>query len=207
MIDDVTIPDEVCDCGTAAVEIFLTSIAQGNTEQFAVMCATRKAPGLKGTDSQNFASNQRVKVRDRDGGSRYEWTGSNNPFPNMPEQLRQHYIKQCKKQGISFEGKVYKTSLVRQGYGGLKLDPEALVDSTQDVRRLLKQRGWSCQHGMVKVDAPELIDTSDGEYHVSEKLLDEHVANEAIMNHGGRIKKKDYADIRAKVKAKLEGNK
>lgn len=186
-VDDIEIPVEVIDRGDEAVEIFLTSIAGGNTERFAAMCAMRCPPGLKGTDSQNFRGHM------------------NNPFPNMPEQLRQHYVKECKRLGINFTGKVYKTSLVRKGYGGLKVDPEAFVSDTHDAASTIRRNGWSST-GMVNERGPSLDDVEVGEYQVSEKLVDEHAAREVVENHGGRIKKKDYADLRAKVKAKLKGS-
>lgn len=155
-------------------------------EDLAEMFARKRAGGIAGTDSQNFAGTH------------------NNPFPNMPEKLRQHYIKQCKEQGISFAGKVYKAGLVRKGYGGARLDPEALVDSTGDVKRLLQQRGWGAE-GMVNIEAADVDVDMDREYRVSDKLVDEVAADEVIENHGGRIKKKEYADLREKVKARLKG--
>ncbi len=186
IVDDVVIPESVLECGESAVEIYLTSIGSGNTEKFAEMCACRSAPGLKGTDSQNFR-------------------GCTNPFPNMPESLRQHYIKQCNEQGISFSGKVYKTGLVRQGYGGLRMDPQALVSDTHDVAATVRRNGWSSE-GMVNERGPSLDDAEfPNEYNVSDDIVDEHTAHEVVENHGGRIKKKDYADLRQKVKAKLEG--
>jgi hypothetical protein len=187
LIDDVEIPLEVIDHGDEAVEIFLTSMASGNTERFAVMCAMRCPPGLKGTDSQNFRGQM------------------NNPFPNMPEKLRQHYVKECRRLGIDFTGKVYKTSLVRKGYGGLKVDPEAFVSDTHDAASVIRRNGWSSE-GMVRERGPSLDDVDVDGYEVTDKLVDEHSAREVIEKHGGRIKKKDYADLREKVKAKLKGS-
>ena len=191
LVDDVEIPDEVLAHGESAVSIYLTSIGQGESAGWALMCALRSPPGLRGTDSINFAG-----------------TKSGNPFPNMPESLRQHYIKQCRKHGVSFEGKVYKTGLVRPGYGGLRMDPEALVDSTADVKKLIASRGWGCE-GMVNVDAVEKDAPSavlSDNYEVADDIVNERVEREVVENHGGRIKKKHLADLRAKVKEKLKGN-
>jgi hypothetical protein len=196
VLDDVEIPAEIAEYGESAVERYLEWCHKNDGPpkgQFqvdlAVMFARQRAHGLKGTDSQNF---------------RGVYAG--NPFPNMPESLRQHYIKQCKAQGISFSGKVYKSGLVRKGYGGLRMDPEALVDSTYDVKKLVESRGWSCQ-GMVNVAGPSFDDYEEKPYSVADDIVDEHVANEVIENHGGRIKKKDYQDLRQKVKTRLEGTK
>lgn len=188
-VDDIQIPDEVLDRGDRAVEIYLTSRGSGESESWALMCALRSPPGLKGTDSINFRG-----------------VAAGNPFPNMPESLRQHYIQQCRAQGIDFNGKVYKTGLVRKGYGGLRFDPQALVDSTSGVKQVLERNGWGAE-GMVNrdadnVDAPEFDELP---YQVADDIVDEHCANEVIENHGGRIKKKDYGALREKVKAKLKG--
>ncbi len=125
----------------------------------------------------------------------------------MPESLRQHYIKQAREQGVSFQGKVYKTSLVRPEFKG-RFDTEAPVGDTAETKARLRERGWSSD-GTIKVDAPEHVfekpSAIDREYDVADDLVDERVAVEVIENHGGRIKKKDYADLRAKVKARLKG--
>jgi hypothetical protein len=195
VIDDVEVPDEVAEYGETAVERYLEWCHKNDgppTTAFeadlAVMFARRRGGGLLGTDTQNFRG-----------------VAAGNPFPNMPESLRQHYIKQAKAAGVDINGKVYKSGLVRKGYGGLRFDPQALVDSTHDVKKLVTERGWSCQ-GMVNheasLDGPEFGELP---YRVADGIVDEHAANEVIEKHGGRIKKKDYADLREKVRNKLQG--
>lgn len=189
-LNDVVIPDEILERGDTAVEIYLTSVGRGESPKFAEMCALRSPPGLRGTDAINFRGTQ-----------------AGNPFPDMPESLRQDYIRQCREQGISFQGKVYKTGLVRPGYGGRRMDPEALVDSTGDIKRIIERRGWGCE-GMVNVEAVEKDAPSEvlnDEYHVADDLVDERVSEEVVENHGGRIKKKHLAELREKVKQKLKG--
>lgn len=194
-VDTVEIPDEVSDLGDWAVERFLLWVAQngkptGFSLDLAIMFARKRSAGVGGTDSVNMRN-----------------AYSGNPFPEMPEKLRQHYIKQCREQGISFEGKVYMAGLVRPGYGGMKMDPQALVDSTGDVKRIIESRGWGCE-GMVNVDAVEKDEQSavlNDDYRVADDLIDEHVEREVVENHGGRIKKKHLADVREKVKEKLKG--
>ena len=151
------------------------------------MSRLHQAPGIQGTDTQNFRG-----------------VAAGNPFPNMPESLRQDYIRQAKAAGVDINGKVYKSGLVRKGYGGLKFDPQALVDSTHDVKKIIEQRGWSCE-GMVNVKGPSFDDHEEKPYEVAESILSDHVAEEVISNHGGRIKKKAYKDLRQKIKNKLEG--
>jgi len=154
---------------------------------FRDMVRSRQAPGIQGTDTQNFRG-----------------VAAGNPFPNMPESLRQNYIKQAKAAGVDINGKVYKSGLVRKGYGGLKFDPQALVDSTHDVKKIVEQRGWSCE-GMVNVKGPSFDDYEEKPYEVADSIVNDHVANEVIEKHGGRIKKKAYKDLRQKIKNKLEG--
>lgn len=154
---------------------------------FRDMAKSRRAPGLRGTDTQNFRG-----------------VAAGNPFPNMPESLRQSYIKQAKAAGVDINGKVYKSGLVRKGYGGRRFDPQALVDSTHDVKKIVESRGWSCE-GMVNVKGPSFDDYEEKPYAVADSIVDEHAANEVVEKHGGRIKKKDYADLRQKIKNKLEG--
>lgn len=196
-ITDVEIPAEVLELGDAGAERWLEWVAINGglpadrfAEDLAIMFARRRGPGSTGTDGNNFRG-----------------VAAGNPFPNMPESLRQHYIKQAREQGVSFQGKVYKSSLVRPEFKG-RFDPEALVGDTAEAKARLRSRGWSSD-GTIKVDAPEHTfdkpSSIDREYDVADDLVDERVAVEVVENHGGRIKKKDYADLRAKVKARLKG--
>jgi hypothetical protein len=182
------VPNEVLDHSYEAVEIWMKAIANGESPRFAEMVALRCPPGLKGTDSQNFHGT------------------ANDPFPNMPTSLKKYYADYFRKQGVDFNGKVYKMGLVRKGFGGLKPDPQALVGSTSDVRDVLRRNNWAAD-GMVKeqsveIDAPTFL---DGDYRAADDLVHEHAAREVIEDHGGRIKKKAFADLKEKVRAKLEG--
>lgn len=185
---EVDIPDEVILRGESAANLYCDSIISGESPRFAEMCALRSPPGLKGTDSQNFAG------------------VSSDPFPNMPVQLKNYYAKYFKDRGVDINGKVYKGGLVRKGFGGIRPDPEAMVGSTSDVRDVIRRNNWSSD-GMVKeqsieIDAPSFLDS---DYKVSDDILNERTAQEVIDNHGGRIKKKDYTDLREKVRTKLQG--
>jgi hypothetical protein len=179
MIADYEIPMEVIQGGD--VDLFIESMDAGNSERFATMCAMRQAPGLKGTDTQN------------------------DPFPNMPPRLKQHYWKEFRKRGINPTGGVYKTGLVRPGYGGVKPDFEALVFSTADVKRVVEKNNWSSE-GMVEVQGDLDRVSDEVKPFVSESIVSERTADEVIANHGGRIKKKDYNDLKDKVRKRLLGN-
>lgn len=194
-IDTLEIPDEIIESGPTAVERYLEwcfkqdRAPDGDFERdLAFMFARKRGPGSSGTEQANFRG------------------ASANPFPNMNEQIRQHYIKQANQQGVSFTGKVYKSALVRPEFKG-RFDPQALVSDTSECVARLKERGWSSD-GTIAYQAPEreVNDRlNDDDYQVSDDIVNEHVACEVIENHGGRIKKRDYRDLRAKVKNRLQG--
>lgn len=62
-------------------------------------------------------------------------------------EVRQHYLDQARKGGVNPEGKFYEGRIAR--FPG---DPEAWVQSRDDVRGVLERRGWGCD-GDVKVKA------------------------------------------------------
>ena len=172
-VAEIEIPDEVLELGDAGVERWLEwveIIGGAPKDRFAsdlaIMFARRRGPGSTGTDGNNFRG-----------------VAAGNPFPSMPESLRQHYIKQAREQGVSFQGKVYKASLVRPEFKG-RFDPEALVGDTAETKARLRERGWSSD-GTIKVEAPEHVfdkpSSIDREYDVADDLVDERV-----VGRGGR---------------------
>lgn len=62
---------------------------------------------------------------------------------------REHYLALAREAGVSTDGKAYDGRLAR--FPG---DPEAWIESQDDVRRVCERRGWGCD-GDVKVKAPE----------------------------------------------------
>lgn len=183
---NLDIPLDVLQAGDWAVSHYETCMENGCGENLSRSLALRRAPGLNGTNDA-FLRGHRL-----------------DPFPNMNESMRQYYIKECNRLGIDFNGKVYKSGLVRDGFEGT-VDPEAFVGSRDELRDKIASRGWSAEEGMVTVEAPELKDDSDVKYKVADDLVMKSVANEVIENHGGRISKKEYADLKEKTRARLQG--
>lgn len=128
-----------------------------------------------------------------------------NPFPNMPESLRQHYLKQARAMGIEPNGKVYKGGLVREEYKG-RFDPEALVDSTHDVKKIIEQRGWSCE-GMVNVSGPDVDVPEELPTYIADDLVEEHAASEAVAMGAETMSVKEFKSLKEKTRARLEGAK
>lgn len=151
---------------------------------FEEMLRLQSPPMIKGTDSKNFA-------------------GGMNPFPNMPEFMRQHYLKQARAMGIEPNGKIYKMGLVREGYQG-RFDPEALVDSTHQITKTLEQRGWGCE-GMVEVKARG-IDEPPKEVGVADDLVEEHTLNEIAAEGIEQMKVSEFKERKSAMREKLRGN-
>ena len=165
---------------------------ESNESNIAEICKHRSPPGLKGTDGQNFKG-----------------IGTSDPFartrPNDAVRLR----AEAKRLGISLEGKKYMASLVRPEYRG-RLDPEALVDSVGDVKRVLERRGWGTDDdcdSMVKVKAREVEadDPLTEKYAPDPKLVHEHVQNDLMREGVDRIDKKEYASLVEKKTEILSG--
>lgn len=169
------------------------SYEQSDSDNFADIVKYRRPPGLRGTDAINFKG-----------------VANGNPFPNTREDDAKKLMAQAKALGISVDGKRYMASLVRPEYRG-RFDPEALVDSTNDVRIRLESRGWgtSDEHDcMVKVKAREYEgpDPLDQPYAPDDTLVHSHVQNELETAGVEKISKKEYRKIFEKKKTQLTGD-
>jgi hypothetical protein len=109
------------------------------------------------------------------------------------ESHTQHHAA-LERAGHTTQGKVYLSSLAR--FPG---DPRALVDSRGDVRKICEQEGWNCE-GSVNVKGKQLPPRESTD--VAEDIVQEHVEAE-IEKAGGRMKPKEVADTREKVKNRL----
>lgn len=160
---------------------------------FAEMCRLRRPPRLQGTDAINFKG-----------------VAAGNPFPNMRANDAKKYMDECKRLGISVEGKRYMTSLVRPEYAG-RIDPQAFVDTTGDVARILESRGWGTDPdslSMVKVKPREVeadnpMDSLDGT--PSDDLVEEKVQLDLEEAGVERISKKEYRKLCEKKKSDFTG--
>lgn len=71
------------------------------------------------------------------------------------EKTRDHYLRTAAAHGVSTDGKAYDPRIAR--FPG---DPEAWVQSPDDVRAVIERRGWSCD-GDIKVSGPERAPAQD----------------------------------------------
>lgn len=109
-------------------------IENGVSPRLAEMLALQQPPGTKGTD--------RAFMEGRYSGS---W------IDELPPRQAKWMIAEAKKAGINPSGKFYCSGLAdKRGH----LDPEAWVDSVDDVKKVAIKRGKSVS-GSITVDAPE----------------------------------------------------
>lgn len=93
----------------------------GVSETFAAMQALKQFPGVSGTQSSFMAG--------RSNGQEYD---------HMPADMRRFYFTKAKKGGVNPRGKVYMSGLAKEPG-----DPKAWVESADDVKKRVKQEGWS----------------------------------------------------------------
>lgn len=163
------------------------SATAAQRESFQQALAQRRPPALHGTDAINFRGQ-----------------ASGDPFPGLIGPLKEQYLREARAMGIEPNGKVYKHSLVRTEYAG-RFDPEALVDSTGDIKRTVESRGWGAE-GMVNVEAPEVEQVDfDKPVPVADDLVEEHLVNELESQNVGTITKKEFLSLKEKKRAQLQG--
>ena len=129
-------------------QLLKQALDNGCSEKLAEMLASRSAPGLI-TDTICFSG-----------------VGSANPYGTIPPDQQQAYYKKAIAAGVNPKGKKYLASLA--AYPG---DPEALVDSRGDAKRLLEKRGWGSD-GMVKTEARQAT-SGVGPYTPAEDIVEE----------------------------------
>lgn len=100
--------DEVAALSPSQQEIYATSIAQGSSPGFALMCAVRQPPGSRNTD-------------------RAFCQGARHQMEAMRPDIRDAIVKKAKAAGIQTDGKFYKGQL------GRYTNPAAWVSCADDV--------------------------------------------------------------------------
>lgn len=115
--------------GPRALAIFEQIMANGETAEWAAMCALRSPPGSRNTD-RAFNQGQRYKM-DR-----------------MAKVNADEIHKRAKAAGINTSGKYYIATL------GKHTDPAAWVSSSDDVLAVCKARNLTCE-GVINYKAPE----------------------------------------------------
>lgn len=110
-------------------------IADGQSVSFALMCSLQQPPGTKGSDRAFM-----------------EGRLSGNWLDELPKRQANWMVKEARAAGINPSGKFYLSGIAdKRGH----LDPEAWVDSVDDVKRVAKARNLNVQ-GMVNVQASEV---------------------------------------------------
>lgn len=142
--------DEVASAGPEAVEIFTQCLEQGQTLEFAAMCALRQAPGSKNTDRAFCEGAERQKRM-------------------MSKVNRDAVYEIAKKAGISTQGKYYKGSLGRPN------DPLAWVSNADDVLVAAKKKNLSVS-GVVNYTAPDRDPRSKPKVRLAPDLVKKYAA-------------------------------
>lgn len=115
--------------GPSAVETFERILAEGETAEWAAMCACRQAPGTRNTD-------------------RAFCQGAQRRMSSMGNYLQEQVVKRAQKAGINTQGKYYKAGLGRYE------DPAAWVSNADDVLAVAKAKNLNVE-GVINHKAVE----------------------------------------------------
>ena len=128
------------------------------------------------------------------------------PQGGVPIGMQNELARQAKELGIPTSGMTYNPSLVRREYAG-RFDPEALVGSTGDVKRVLDSHPeWDCE-GMVNQTGREPENDIDDEpWGVDERLVEEEVVTDLQKAGLTEIGQKEFADLKDKKHSQLKGD-
>lgn len=135
---------------------YLAMRAAGQSHNMAEVLALGAFPGVHGTDAA-FMKGRKL------GGSQ---------FDNVPPRVGREYLAKAKSAGVNPAGKYYMGSLAREPG-----DPQAWISGTDDIKRVVRDRGWSCS-GRVNVPPPKYADQYEmpKHYKVAEDIVDREVA-------------------------------
>lgn len=162
-------------------ELYLQCLENGCTPVLAEMLASRSFPGTKGTDRAYMQGRQL-------GGAQFE---------GIP-LVGRHHLKIAHDAGVSVTGKWYAGTLARPGFPG---DPEAWVSSLDDLRAIVKRRGWTCT-GAVEIKEPRYLDVEPQAYHVADDLVEQYVEDAIAEDPALEMKR---ADVKEAIAVKLAG--
>jgi len=153
------IPDHIRQLGIDAVAVYAAALKNGATERFAEMVAYQCPPGTKGSD--------RAFMEGRLDGS---WMN------DMPEQSARRMVREASKAGINTAGRFYMGGLADKR---AHRDPEAWVDSVEDVKRVAEKRRLEV-HGIIDYVPPEPAPKRSVK--LSKKIINENVRKELAKN-------------------------
>ena len=135
-------------------------IADGQTEQWAIMCALQSPPGTKGSDRAFM-----------EGRNNMEWMN------NMPPHQAARMVREAAASGINTSGKFYMGGIAdKRGHR----DPEAWVGSVDDVKHVAKRRNLEV-HGSVEYVPPQK-DSRKKKVDIAPDILDAQVKAERKKN-------------------------
>lgn len=169
------IPKHIQAHGPEAVRVYKTAMASGAGEKFAEMVALQSPPGTRGTD--------RAFMEGRYAG---------NWMDGMPPQLANRMVREARAAGINTSGRFYMGGLADKR---AHRDPEAWVDSIDDVKRVAKKRNLEVR-GIVNYTPPEQAPPK--RVALNPEIIKENVKKELEANPGMR-----KADAVEKVKNRM----
>lgn len=128
----IDLPYDIAMASSDVQQHYLKMLADGQSPRFAEMCALQVAPGTKGSE--------RAFMEGRLDG---------NWMDGLPKRQAKWMLAEARKAGINPTGKFYMSGLAdKRGH----MDPEAWVDSIDDVRRVARKRNLNVQ-GAVTIEA------------------------------------------------------
>ena len=167
------LPFEIASAPKHVQDHYLKMIADGQSVSFALMCSLQQPPGTKGSDRAFM-----------------EGRLSGNWLDELPKRQANWMVKEARAAGINPSGKFYLSGIAdKRGH----LDPEAWVDSVDDVKRVAKNRNLNVQ-GMVNVQASEVPRQN--------KVLSQHIEQELATKEIAKSPKMSMADAVEKVRKK-----
>ncbi len=162
--------------------VFEKMVEAGTSPRLAEMLALRTFPGVKGTDNSFLQGRQ--TGRDMD---------------SMPGMVRDVYLKNAEKAGVSIAGKVYVSGLARY-----PADPKAWVSGRGDVKARCESEGWGCR-GAVSVETPEFHYEEPKHYTVDPALIAREVAQKIAAEPELARKKEELTHEIATLRAGVKG--
>jgi len=155
----------------------------------AVMLRDQSPPQIGGTDSLWFRGQ-----------------GVKDPFGALPKFVREEFHRRAKAQGLDLAGKEYNPSLVRKEFAERgELDPEAIVGSVSDVRRVLETRPHATSDGMVDQVGRELEDTPDFTYRVRDDIVEDAVIDDYLDQGVTEVPVREFVDKKETLRESLNG--
>jgi hypothetical protein len=139
------LPPDIQNASPAVQRHFLQMVEEGQTIQWATMCALQQPPGHAGTDKTFM-----------EGRCNGEWLN------DMPKRQSDYITREAKAAGINIAGKYYHSGIAdKRGW----TDPEAWVSGRDDVLRVAKKRNLEVtgciNHKATPVSKPKEVGLSD----------------------------------------------